>query len=298
MEFINRFFHGDCEEVLKRLPDNCIDLIFTSPPYADQRQHAYGGVSPDEYVDWFLPKAQQFMRVLKPTGTFILNIKERVVNGERHTYVLELVLKMREQGWFWTEEFMWHKKNSYPGKWPNRFRDNWERLIQFNKDKKFQMHQEAVMVPVGDWAKDRLAKLSETDKTRDESKVGSGFGKNVSNWLGRSMVYPTNVIHMATECSNRNHSATFPVELPAWFIKLFTQSGDTVLDPFMGSGTTALAAIQQGRNFVGIDISKEYVELARKRAANQQIRLPSVAETRAPYSTAKPRSKNGAKAAR
>ncbi len=284
MEFINRFFHGDCEEVLKRLPDNCIDLIFTSPPYADQRQHAYGGVGPDEYVDWFLPKAQQFMRVLKPTGTFILNIKERVVNGERHTYVLELVLKMREQGWLWTEEFMWHKKNSYPGKWPNRFRDNWERLIQFNKDKKFQMHQEAVMVPVGDWAKDRLASLSKTDKIRDESKVGSGFGKNVSNWLGRSMVYPTNVIHMATECSNRNHSATFPVELPAWFIKLFTQSGDTVLDPFMGSGTTALAAIQQGRNFVGIDISKEYVELARKRTANQQIRLPSVAERRASYS--------------
>jgi DNA modification methylase len=298
MEFINRFFHGDCEEVLKRLPDHCVDLIFTSPPYADQRQHAYGGVSPDEYVDWFLPKAQQFMRVLKPTGTFILNIKERVVNGERHTYVLELVLKMREQGWLWTEEFMWHKKNSYPGKWPNRFRDNWERLIQFNKDKKFQMHQEAVMVPVGNWAKDRLANLSETDKIRDESKVGSGFGKNVSNWLGRSMVYPTNVIHMATECSNRNHSATFPVELPAWFIKLFTQPGDTVLDPFMGSGTTALAAIQQGRNFVGIDISKEYVELARKRAANQQIRLPSVAESRAPYSAAKSRSKNGAKAGR
>lgn len=284
MEFINKFFHGDCEEVLKRLPDNCIDLIFTSPPYADQRQHAYGGVGPDEYVDWFLPKARQFMRVLKPTGTFILNIKERVVNGERHTYVLELVLKMREQGWLWTEEFMWHKKNSYPGKWPNRFRDNWERLIQFNKDKKFQMHQEAVMVPVGDWAKDRLAKLSETDKTRDESKVGSGFGKNVSNWLGRDMVYPTNVIHLATECSNRNHSATFPVELPAWFVKLFTQSGDAVLDPFMGSGTTALAAIQQGRNFVGIDISKEYVELARKRTANQQIRLPSIAETRASYS--------------
>ncbi|MBI3244840.1 MAG: site-specific DNA-methyltransferase [Chloroflexi bacterium] len=296
MEFINRFLHGDCEKVLQQLPDNCIDLIFTSPPYADQRKKTYGGVGPDEYVDWFLPKAGQFMRVLKPAGTFILNIKERVVGGERHTYVLELIMKMREQGWLWTEEFMWHKKNSYPGKWPNRFRDNWERLIQFNKDKKFHMHQEAVMVPVGDWAKDRLTNLSETDKSRDESKVGSGFGKNVSNWLGRSMVYPTNVIHLATECSNRNHSAAFPVELPAWFIKLFTKSGDVVLDPFMGSGTTALAAIQHGRNFVGIDISKEYIELAKKRTADQQIRLPNIAERRASYPTAKSRSKNGAKA--
>lgn len=298
MEFINKFLHGDCEEVLKRLPDNSIDLIFTSPPYADQRKKTYGGVSPDEYVDWFMPKASQFMRVLKPTGTFILNIKERVVNGERHTYVIELILKMRDQGWLWTEEFMWHKRNSYPGKWPNRFRDNWERLIQFNKDKDFHMYQEAVMVPVGDWARDRLAKLSETDKTRDESKVGSGFGKNVSNWLGRNLVYPTNVIHLATECSNRNHSATFPVELPEWFIKLFTRPGDIVLDPFMGSGTTALAAIRLSRNFVGIDISKEYVELARKRTAQEQIRLPNIAERRVSYATAKPRSKKGAKAVR
>ena len=214
---------------------------------------------------WFLPRAAQFRRVLKPAGTFILNIKERVVNGERHTYVIELILKMREQGWLWTEEFMWHKKNSYPGKWPNRFRDNWERLIQFNKQKNFHMYQEAVMVPVGDWAKGRLASLSETDKTRDESRVGSGFGKNVSNWVGRDKVYPTNVIHMATECSNRNHSATFPTDLPAWFVKLFTQVGDVVLDPFVGSGTTALAAAQLGRYYVGIDIDKEYVELARKR---------------------------------
>ena len=298
MEFINKILLGDCEEILKDLPDNSVDLIFTSPPYADQRQKTYGGVSPDEYVDWFLPKASQFMRVLKPTGTFILNIKERVVDGERHTYVIELILKMREQGWLWTEEFMWHKKNSYPGKWPNRFRDNWERLIQFNKDKKFHMYQEAVMVPVGDWAKDRLAKLSETDKTRDESKVGSGFGKNVSNWLGRNLVYPTNVIHMATECSNRNHSATFPVELPEWFIKLFTQPGEIVLDPFMGSGTTALAAIRLGRYFVGMDISKEYIELARQRTAQEQIRLPNIAERRTRYSTAKSHSKNRAKAVR
>ena len=285
MDLTNQILLGDCEELLKGLPDNSIDLIFTSPPYADQRQTSYGGVSPDKYVAWFLPKAAQFRRVLKPSGTFILNIKERVVNGERHTYVIELILAMRKQGWLWTEEFMWHKKNSYPGKWPNRFRDNWERLIQFNQQKKFKMHQEAVMVPVGDWAKERLANLSDTDKTRDESKVGSGFGKNVANWLGRDQVYPTNVLHMATECGNRNHSATFPVALPAWFIKLFTERGDIVLDPFVGSGTTALAAIQLGRNYIGIDINEEYVSLARRRVSIAQIQLLDVAESRENYLT-------------
>ncbi|MBU0512682.1 MAG: site-specific DNA-methyltransferase [Chloroflexi bacterium] len=285
MEYANQILHGDCEDILKEFPDNSVDLIFTSPPYADQRNKTYGGIKPNDYVDWFLPKTEHFLRVLKPTGTFILNIKERAVNGERHTYVIELILEMRQQGWLWTEEFVWHKKNSYPGKWPNRFRDSWERLLQFNKHRKFNMYQEAVMVPVGDWAKTRLAKLSETDKTRDVSKVGSGFGKNISNWVGRDKVYPTNVIHMATECYNRNHSAAFPIDLPTWFIKLFTQEGDVVLDPFIGSGTTAAAAIELGRKFIGIDVNDEYCQLAWKRTSEIQIRLPQFAEPPATYIT-------------
>jgi DNA modification methylase len=124
------------------------------------------------------------------------------------------------------------------------------------------MYQDSVMVPMGDWAKTRLRKLSDTDRRRDESRVGSGFGKNVSNWVGREKVYPTNVLHLATESSNRRHSATFPLELPKWFIKLFTQEGDLVLDPFVGSGTTALAAQQLGRHYLGIEIQPEYAALA------------------------------------
>ena len=274
MEITTNIYQGDCTQQLKQLPDDSVDLIFTSPPYADQRKTTYGGIKPEEYVDWFLPISSQLLRVLKPTGTFILNIKERVVEGERHTYVIELILRMRQQGWLWTEEFIWHKKNSYPGKWPNRFRDSWERLIQFNKQKKFAMYQEAVMVPVGDWAQDRLAKLSETDKVRDESKVGSGFGKNISNWLGRELVYPNNVIHMATECGNKNHSAAFPEELPEWFIKLFTQENDTVLDPFMGSGTTILVANRMRRHSIGIEIVPEYCEMAENQLRQQAVQLP------------------------
>jgi DNA modification methylase len=261
----NRIYHGTCESILPTLPEACVDLIVTSPPYADQRRHTYGGIPPDQYVAWFLPIAQELKRVLKPTGSFILNIKERVVNGERHTYVLELILALRQQGWLWTEEYIWHKKNAYPGKWSNRFRDAWERCLHFTKQRKFAMYQEAVMVPVGDWAEDRLRNLSQTDQRRDESRVRSGFGKNISNWLGRQLVYPTNVLHMATECSNRSHSATFPVSLPAWFIKLFTQEGDVVLDPFIGSGTTAVAAKQLGRRWIGIEKELDYVQLAQQR---------------------------------
>jgi len=259
---------GDCKEELKKLPDNSVDLIVTSPPYADQRKNTYGGIHPDKYVNWFLPISEQLLRVLKPTGTFILNIKEKVVEGERSTYVIEMILEMRKQGWLWTEEFIWHKKNCYPGKWPNRFRDAWERLLQFNKDKQFTMYQDNVKVPVGDWAKDRLKNLSDTDKTRDNAKNGSGFGKNISNWVGRELVYPTNVVHLATECSNKNHSAAFPDDLPEWFMKLFTKEGDTVLDPFLGSGTTAITAKRLNRNSIGIEILPEYYEIALKSIQN------------------------------
>ena len=254
-------YQGDCSEVLRRLPDDSVDLIMTSPPYADQRKNTYGGVHPDRYVEWFLPISRELLRVLKPTGTFILNIKEKVVDGERSTYVMLLILAMRNQGWIWTEEFIWHKKNSYPGKWPNRFRDSWERLLQFNKQKHFHMYQESVMVPMGDWAKSRLRNLSETDKVRDNSKVGSGFGKNISNWVDRNLAYPTNVLHLATECSNKKHSAAFPEELPEWFIKLFTREGDTVLDPFMGSGTTLAVSRKMNRDSIGIEIVPEYCDM-------------------------------------
>jgi len=259
---VQRIIQGDCLEILRSLPDASVDLIVTSPPYADSRRATYGGVAPDAYVDWFLPRSHEMLRVLKPSGTFILNIKEKVVNGERHPYVLNLILALREQGWLWTEEFIWHKKNSYPGKWPNRFRDAWERCLQFNKTRQFYMDQDAVRVPMGNWAESRLKRLSDTDARRDESRVQSGFGKNVSRWVGRALAYPTNVLHLATECANRSHSAAFPEALPDWFIRLFCPARGLVLDPFLGSGTTLRAAKALGRNGIGIELRPDYCAIA------------------------------------
>ncbi len=209
---------GDCREELTRLEPDTVDLVVTSPPYADQRASTYGGIKPDDYVEWFLPTADQLHRVLKPEGTFVLNIKERVVKGERHTYVNHLILEMRKRGWLWTEQFIWRKTNCYPGKWPNRFRDAWERLLQFNKSRDFRMNA---------------------------PEPGA-----------------TNVLEGATECGNRGHSAAFPYWLPAWAIDQFTGPGDLVLDPFMGSGTTVRAALDRGRNAVGIEIHEPYYRKA------------------------------------
>lgn len=262
---------GDCKNILKELQDNSVDLVVTSPPYADCRKQTYGGIKPQNYVEWFLPISKELLRVLKPTGTFILNIKEKAENGERNIYVLELILALRKQGWLWTEEFIWHKKNCYPGKWPNRFRDAWERLLQFNKTKNFNMYQDAVKVPIGGWANGRLKNLSETDKIRDNARNGSGFGKNISNWIGKETVYPDNVLHLSTECYNKKHSAAFPDALPEWFIKLFTQEGDTVLDPFAGSGTTLRVAQKMYRNSIGIEIIPEYISLIKSQMSQEDL---------------------------
>ena len=302
---------GDAIEVLTTLPDSSIDLIVTSPPYADNRKSTYTGVPIDGYVEWFSPIGVQLARILKPDGSFILNIKERAVKGERQTYVLELILDLKKHGWLWVEEYIWHKKNSYPGKWPNRFRDAWERCLHFTRSRKFRMYQDEVMVPMGDWAKKRLAQLSESDQTRLDSEVSSGLSRRVANWIGRDKAYPTNVLqlprsqrkaserlngrnksypsnvlHMATECSNRHHSAVFPVELPTWFIKLFTKPGEIVLDPFVGSGTTAIAARNLGRHFVGIELNPEYYALSRRYLGLQ----PDIGVSQ---DTGPPSSKNG-----
>jgi len=257
-----KILHGDCVDVLKEFPDEHFNLVFTSPPYADRRKNTYGGIKPERYVEWFLPRANEFRRVLKRNGSFVLNIKEKAEDGERHTFVIELILALRQHGWLWTEEYVWHKRNCHPGKWPNRFRDAWERCLHFTREKHFKMNQEAVMVPMGDWKEKRMRSLGKNDVVRFSSQVGSGFGKNIANWKDRDMAYPTNVLHLATECGNKSHSAAFPRALPDWFIKLFTDPGDWVLDPFVGSGTTCVAAQELGRNSVGIDVMREFSELA------------------------------------
>jgi DNA modification methylase len=266
--WIDRVIQGDCAKVLKRLPHNSVNLIVTSPPYADQRKQSYSSVHPDEYVNWFLPIAAELKRVLKPDGSFVLNIKERAVKGERHTYVLELIIALRKQGWLWTEEYIWSKENCFPGKWPNRFRDAWERCLHFTKEKNFNMHQESVMVPMGAWKEERFRTIKSPDLTRNPSGAGNTLTRQVANWKDREMAYPTNVLSLPTECTNTGHSAAYPVGLPSWFIRLFTVPGDIVLDPFMGAGTTGVAATRLDRKFVGIELEPEFAQLAAGRIAN------------------------------
>jgi site-specific DNA-methyltransferase (adenine-specific) len=271
----NIIYNGDCKDILSdivKFPDKSIDFIITSPPYADKRKRFYYSIHPNDYVQWFSPIGKELYRVLKNDGSFILNIKEHPVNGERGTYVIELILELKKQGWFWIEEYCWYKKNSFPGKWSNRFRDAWERCLHFAKDTKFKMYQDAVKVPIGNWSEKRFKSMTENDFRRHVSQTNQSLGRNVSHWLDRDKVYPhnvivfeeehyiSNVIEFATVCYNKKHSAAFPLELPTWFLQLFTKEGDIVLDPFIGSGTTAYSCLLSGRKYIGIEIDKNFIK--------------------------------------
>ena len=252
-----RYIHiGDNLDIMAGLPADSVDLIVTSPPYADARKHTYGGPGPDDYLEWWLPRAAHMLRLLKPTGSLVLNIKEKCVDGERHTYILEMILAMRrELGFRWVEEYVWHKTTAAPGKWRYRFRDAWERILHFAKGRDLKMRQEAVMLPVGGWTEKRLTNMGANDLSRQDSRTRSKVGRRIANWEGRDRVYPSNVLHRAPVCHNTGHSAAFPDWLPEFFIQLFTDPGDCVLDPFAGSGTTVRVALQLGRKPIGIELN-------------------------------------------
>ena len=118
--------------------------MLTSPPYAEKRKNTYGGTPADKYVEWFLPISAELLRVLKPTGSFVLNIKESVDDGERQTYVYELVLALKKQGWLWVDEFVWHKTNPFPTGSKKRLKDGFERCYHFAKTKNFKFYPDAV----------------------------------------------------------------------------------------------------------------------------------------------------------
>jgi site-specific DNA-methyltransferase (adenine-specific) len=255
---------GDSRDELKAFEGQA-DLIVTSPPYADARHRHYDGVHPDEFVEWFMSFHEPFFKTLKPSGSFVLNIKDKVVEGVRHRYVWRTVEALCERGWLSIDDYLWNKTNPMPGYWPTRLRDGWEYCFHLAKQKRPYMNQDAVRKPIGDWVESRLSKLGENDRSRQDSANASGFGRDISKWVDKQTVLPSNVLSLALVGKNKGHPAVFPVDLPLFFIKLLCPEGGLVLDPFGGSGTTGLAALSAGRRCVLIDNNEEYCQAAIKR---------------------------------
>ncbi len=128
-----------------------VDLIVTSPPYADARSKHYDSVHPDKYKDWFLTFHEPFFNALKPDGSLILNIKDKVVDGVRHQFVWHTIEALSACGWYSIEDYIWHKTNPMPGYWPTRLRDGWEYCFHLAKSKRPYFNTNGVRKPIGDW---------------------------------------------------------------------------------------------------------------------------------------------------
>ena len=258
----HRLMCGDArsEEDTARLLDRRVQLVFTSPPYASQRAYdessEFRPIRPDDYVAWFEAVQNAFCPHVEDDGSYLLNIKEHCDGGQRHLYVKDLVVAhVREWGWMFVDEFCWRDtRNGVPGGWPNRFKDAWEPIFHFSRNAKIRFDAMANAAPSADVF----------DYSPDNAKAGTDSGLlGAEKALGyrEGLARASNVVEIASAGEDPDHPAQFPVALAAWFLPVFTTRGGTVYDPFMGSGSTMLAAENMGRAAFGMEISPAYCDV-------------------------------------
>lgn len=257
--------HGDCVDVLATLPAESVDAVVTSPPYAMQRASTYGGVPEAEYPDWTVAWMREMRRVLKPDGSVIINIRPHIRNGQISDYTLRMRLALREAGWRECEELIWHKPNGVPIGSVARPRRSWESLHWFAKHgKPFCAPRAAGSAPIGEM------RAAHTTASRLGWNVGQGAPLNAQPQVARV----ADVFRLGTGSKvGVDHPAPFPWQLAEWCGKLICPTGGTILDPFMGSASTGVAALRNGWDFVGIDSAEEYVDMSRRRLDAEAERI-------------------------
>lgn len=258
---LDSIVNQDCLEFMKTLPESCIDLIVTSPPYAMQRKEAYGGIPEDQYPEWFAGIGKEIQRILKPTGSFVLNIKEHCTDGRKSPYVFKTVLLLSDI-LMWNDTYIWYKPNPFPIGTRKRLKDGFEYCFLFTKSKEYKFNIKNVMVK---------SKYHVLRKGRNLKTGHVGFK---DAFLDDEYARPSNVLEIKLgQTNNQIHPAVFPEKLPEFFIKLLTDENDIVYDPFTGSGTSLLVAKHLNRHFLGTEIVKEYYELAENRIAASPVKI-------------------------
>ncbi len=296
---------GDCMELIKQQPDNSVDLVITSPPYSDIINYGkeVSIKKPEEYVDWILPLFKEIYRVLKPSGSFILNINDNCKNGLRNPYIYELIYRNnKETKLKLYDTYIWHKMNGIPNGSKKRFRNTTEFIFHFVKNQKeLKWYMDRVLREPKKSYTDRLKspetisnqgkvvngvrvdqighmKPKEVNKktikylTGNTNKTKEGYNLPDTERVLPVLVRPDNVVRFRTAGTERDntikHPAPFNTELPAYYIKFLTDEGDTVLDPFSGIGTTGLPCIKTNRKYIGYELNKKYVDFSVKRLNN------------------------------
>ena len=260
---MNKIYQGDCLELLKQLDDNSVDLVITSPPYSTLKVYIDNpGILADNYVEWFLPICKEICRVIKPTGSFILNINDKVEDGFRHPYVFDLISQIHKRTELkMFERLFWNKMKGLPNR--SRFGDRVEYIFWFAKEKGFKFFLDEMRTEYSEKSIKRMTKPLKKRYARTEND-----SEEYKDWAPNPLgALPTTLVNISSESKRiaDNHVAVYPLELVNYFIKGSTEVGDLVLDPFMGTGTTAVSAKNLGRNYLGFELQQEYIDVANKR---------------------------------
>jgi len=265
---LNKIYQGNSLDLLKQMPDNSVDLVITSPPYADLKVYIDNpGILADDYVEWFLPFCNEICRVIKPTGSFILNINDKVENGFRHPYVYDLISTIHKKTDLkMFERLFWNKMKGLPNR--SRFGDRVEYIFWFAKEKGFQFYIDEMRT---EYAQKSIERMKNPLKKRFARNEENQDANEYKDWAPNPKgALPTTLVSISSESKRiaDNHVAVYPVELVKYFIKGSTKEGDLVLDPFMGTGTTGLASKLLNRNWIGFEMQQDYISLAEKRIGN------------------------------
>jgi DNA modification methylase len=284
---------GDCRDhaVVARLFEGAkASMVITSPPYATQREYdpasGFQPVRPEEYCAWFREVAANIAVVLAPDGSFFLNLKEHAEDGERSLYVKDLVIAHKRQwGWRFVDEFCWRKTdNGVPGGWNNRFKNAWEPVFHFSRQPEIKFRPKAVG-HVSDGCFDYSP--NNPKSTSGSGLLGTGARGSAAGQQGNDdddgrftgIARPSNVIEVKSESSQGSHSAPFPRALVEFFVNAYSDPGDVVYDPFLGSGTTMAAAHVLERVGYGIEISPAYCDVILRRIAHLAGGEPVLVDT-------------------
>lgn len=247
---INQVLCGNCLDVLKTLPSESVNLIFTSPPYERKRdgfrgEESFGlGLSSSEaYVIRLKPILVELKRVLRQDGNFFLNFQGQIHDGYYSLTEQMIPIQAVKVGWNYVQPHYWVKTNAHPDNFDKRLKNAVELIWHFVKSKEYKVYKDAVRVPAI-WADKDSRTWKYNPKGADPSNV---------------------LISKKTQKQSEIHPALMPLDLAEKYVKYGSTENNVVLDPFCGSGTTLIATHKLGRKWIGIDINPEYVEMAKKR---------------------------------
>ena len=252
---INDIYNMDCLDGMKMIKDNSIDLIVTSPPYIDMRDynHKEGTIKPSDYIEWLRPKVKEMLRILSPQGSFVLNLNDKPQNKIRNPWIFYTITMIIDEGFLLYDTVIWDKLKSFIMPDKSRMSDQFEYLFWFVKTRNYKISfPEEVKIPV-----------SEATIKRRKTPC---HDKDMSNLP--TVKIPSTILKISSVTKFKEHKASFPEELPKFFIYCCSKEEDTILDPFMGSGTTAVASKKINRNYIGFELNQEYCNIAKKRVTN------------------------------